>query len=153
MASVVAEVSEVANNAATKGELAAEVERANGAYAVKSTETVASSAAARAEAAYTLAEQKATAAEAKAQAVAAISEIGEASASDSDNAYVKATVTTKAGSVTSVVVDDSGVKTYADQVAEDAKSEAIAANTKALKNYYTKAEVDAMWEWEEFPVQ
>ena len=57
-------------NASTAGSVAKaisdEVSRANAAYAVKNTETVASNAAARAEEAYTLASQKATAAEAKA---------------------------------------------------------------------------------------
>lgn len=104
-----------------KDAIDAEVGRAEAAYAVKGTEGVASGAAARAEEAFALAGQKATAAEAKAEAVTAISEIAEASVSDSDNSYVKATVTTKAGSVTAVVVDDSGVKTCADNARDEAK--------------------------------
>lgn len=144
-------------NADTEGSvakaIAAEAARAEAAYAVKGTESVASGAAARADEAYNLAAGKATAAEAKAQAVTAISEITEASKSDSDNAYVKVTVKTKAGSVSEVSVDDAGVKSYADSVAGTAKSEAITAansnTTEVLKGYYTKAEVDAMWMWEE----
>lgn len=132
-----------------KDAIDSEVARADKAYAVKGTEKVASDAAARAEEAYGLAGQKATAAEAKAQAQAAISEIAEATKADTDNAYVKVTVKTKAGSVSSVEVDDAGVKTYADQVAGTAKSEAIAATAESLKSYYTKTEVDAMWLWEE----
>lgn len=99
-------------------------------YAAKDTETVASDAATRAEEAYTLAGQKVDAAGAKAQAVIAIGEIAEVSVSDSDHSYVKATVTTKGGSVTAVVVDDSGVKSYADS----AKNDAIAT-------------AEAMWAW------
>ena len=114
--------------------IADEFARAEDAYAVKGTEGVASGAAARAEEAYTLAGQKVDAAGAKAQAVDAIAAISEASVSDSDNSYVKATVTTKSGSVTAVVVDDSGVKTYADSAASNAKDDAIAA-------------AEAMWAW------
>lgn len=94
--------------------IAGEVARAEATYAVKGTEGVASGAAARAEEAYNLADSKATAAQAKAQAEAAIAEIAEASVSDSDNTYVKATIKSKAGSVTSVEIDDAGVKTYTD---------------------------------------
>ena len=115
-----------------------EVGRAEAAYAVKGTEGVASGAAARAEEAYTLAGQKATAAEAKAQAVTAISEIAEATAADSDNTYVKATVTTRAGSVTAVNVDDSGVKTYADSVGEAAKGYSDAKLAEAVGAYATE---------------
>ena len=105
-------------NAETAGSVAKaiadEVARAEAAYAVKGTEGVASGAASRAEEAYNLADSKATAAQAKEQAVAAIAEIAEASVSDSDNAYVKATIKSAAGSVTSVEIDDAGVKTYTD---------------------------------------
>ena len=131
-----------------KDAIDAEVERAEAAYAVKGTEGVAAGAAERAEEAYTLAGQKATAAEAKAQAVAAIGEIAEVEEKD-ESKTVKVYVTTKAGSVSSVEVDDAGVKAYADQVAGTAKSEAIAATAKSLESYYNKAEVDAMWMWEE----
>lgn len=148
--------------------VADEAARAEEAYAVKGTEGVASGAAARAEEAYTLAGQKATAAEAKAQAVTAISEIAEASVSDSDNTYVKATVKTKAGSVTSVVVDDSGVKTYADGVGAAAKSHAETKISEAVGAYTAtgvtasglrkeieerdaavKAYADSLFAWEE----
>lgn len=112
-----------------------EVARAEAAYAVKGTEGVAAGAATKAEEAYTLAGQKATAAEAKAQAVIAISEIAEVTASDSDNTYVTATVTTKAGSVTSVVVDDSGVKTYADGVGDAAKDYSDRKLAEAIGTY------------------
>lgn len=160
LASAIAQIAEnkgkiatLNGNASTAGSVAKAVAdekaRAEEAYAVKATETTAASALSRANDAYTLAGQKATAVEAKAQAVAAISEIAEKSVSDSDNTYVKATVKTKAGSVSSVVIDDSGVKTYADKVAATAKSGAIASTTESLKSYYTKAEVDAMWMWEE----
>lgn len=142
-------------NATTAGSVAKavadEAARAEETYAVKGTETVASSAAARAEEAYTLASGKATAAEAKAQAVAAISEIAEVTMSDSDNAYVKATVKTEAGSVTSVVVDDSGVKTYADKVAGDAVTTA-AADAKAKAEAAQSAAqtyADSLFTWEE----
>ena len=91
-----------------------EVTRANGAYADKNTETVASNAADRAEEAYTLAGQKATAAEAKAQAVAAISEIAEAT--KTSGSTVAVTVKTQAGSVSAVSVDDSAIKKYADDL-------------------------------------
>lgn len=91
-----------------------EVTRANGAYADKNTETVASNAADRAEEAYTLAGQKATAAEAKAQAVTAISEIAEAS--QTSGSTVAVTVKTQAGSVSAVSVDDSAIKKYADDL-------------------------------------
>ena len=91
-----------------------EVTRAEGAYAVKNTETVASNAADRAEEAYTLAGQKATAAEAKAQAVTAIGEIAEAS--QTSGSTVAVTVKTKAGSVSAVSVDDSAIKKYADDL-------------------------------------
>lgn len=97
-----------------KDAIDSEVQRANGAYAVKNTETVASNAATRAEEAYTLAGQKATAAEAKAQAVTAISEIAEASQTSESTVVV--TVKTKAGSVSSVNVDDSAIKQYADDL-------------------------------------
>ena len=99
---------------AVKDAIDSEVQRANGAYAVKNTETVASNAATRAEEAYTLAGQKATAAEAKAQAVTAISEIAEVSKSSESTVVV--TVKTKAGSVSSVSVDDSAIKQYADDL-------------------------------------
>ena len=112
-----------------------EVDRSDKAYAVKGTEGVAASAASRAEEAYTLAGQKATAAEAKAQAVIAISEIAEVTKSDSDNTYVKATVKTKAGSVSSVEIDDSGVKTYADGVGAAAKSHAETKISEAVGAY------------------
>lgn len=97
-----------------KDAIDSEVQRANGAYAVKNTETVASNAATRAEEAYTLAGQKATAAEAKAQAVTAISEIAEVSKASESTVVV--TVKTKAGSVSSVSVDDSAIKKYADDL-------------------------------------
>lgn len=99
---------------AVKDAIDSEVQRANGAYAVKNTETVASNAATRAEEAYTLAGQKATAAEAKAQAVTAISEIAEVSKASESTVVV--TVKTKAGSVSSVSVDDSAIKKYADDL-------------------------------------
>lgn len=99
---------------AVKDAIDSEVQRANGAYAVKNTETVANNAATRAEEAYTLAGQKATAAEAKAQAVTAISEIAEAS--QTSDSTVVVTVKTKAGSVSSVSVDDSAIKKYADDL-------------------------------------
>lgn len=99
---------------AVKDAIDSEVQRANGAYAVKNTETVANNAATRAEEAYTLAGQKATAAEAKAQAVTAISEIAEAS--QTSDSTVVVTVKTKAGSVSSVSVDDSAIKQYADDL-------------------------------------
>ena len=99
---------------AVKDAIDSEVQRANGAYAVKNTETVASNAATRAEEAYTLAGQKATAAEAKAQAVTAISEIAEVSQTSESTVVV--TVKTKAGSVSSVSVDDSAIKEYADNL-------------------------------------
>lgn len=131
--------------------VAEEAARAEAAYAVKGTETVASGAAARAEEAYTLAGGKATAAEAKAQAVAAISEIAEVTMSDSDNAYVKATVKTQAGSVTSVVVDDSGVKTYADKVAGDAVTTAAADARAKAEAAQSAAQTYAenLFAWEE----
>lgn len=128
--------------------IADEVVRAEAAYAVKGTEGVAAGAAARAEAAYGLAGQKATAAEAKAQAVAAIGEIAEVEKKD-ESKTVKVSVKTQAGSVSSVTVDDTAIKAYADQVAGTAQSEAIAATAESLKSYYTKTEVDAMWMWEE----
>jgi hypothetical protein len=99
---------------AVKDAIDSEVQRANGAYAVKNTETVASNAAKRADDAYTLAGQKATAAEAKAQAVTAISEIAEVSKASESTVVV--TVKTKAGSVSSVSVDDSAIKKYADDL-------------------------------------
>ena len=99
---------------AVKDAIDSEVQRAEGAYAVKNTETVASNAAARAEEAYALAGQKATAAEAKAQAVTAISEIAEAS--QTSGSTVAVTVKTKAGSVSSVSVNDSAIKQYADDL-------------------------------------
>lgn len=120
---------------AVKDAIDAEVGRANAAYASKSTEGVASDAAARAEDAYVLAGQKATADEAKEQAVEAISEIAEVTKSDSDNSYVKATVKTKAGSVSSVEVDDSGVKTYADSVGDAAKAHAETKISEAVGTY------------------
>ena len=120
---------------AVKDAIDTEVDRADKAYASKATEGVASGAAARAEEAYTLAGQKATAAEAKAQAVAAISEIAEVTKSDSDNTYVKATIKTKAGSVSSVEIDDSGVKTYADGVGASAKSHAETKISEAVGVY------------------
>lgn len=126
--------------------IADEVTRADEAYAVKGTEGVAAGAASRAEEAYTLAGQKATAAEAKAQAQAAISEIAEATQADSDNAYVKVTVKTKAGSVSSVEVDDSGVKSYVDGKVDgkfDAAGSAAAAQS-AAQTY-----ADSLFAWEE----
>ena len=125
--------------------IADEVTRADGAYAVKGTESVAAGAASRAEEAYTLAGQKATAAEAKAQAQTAISEIAEVTKADSDNAYVKVTVKTKSGSVSSVEVDDSGVKSYADSLATnyDAAGSAAAAQSAA------QAYADSLFAWEE----
>lgn len=129
-----------------KDAIDAEVERAEAAYAVKGTEGVASGAAARAEEAYTLAGEKATAAEAKAQAVAAIGEIAEVTKEDTDNAYVKVTVKTEAGSVSSVVVDDAGVKSYVDGKVDgkfDDAGSASAAESSA------KAYADALFAWEE----
>ena len=153
---------------AVKDAIDAEVGRADEAYASKATEGVAAGAASRAEEAYTLAGQKATAAEAKTQAVAAISEIAEVSESDSDNTYVNVTVKTKAGSVSSVEVDDSGVKTYADGVGEAAKTHAETKISEAVGVYTdtgvtasglrkeieerdaaVKAYADSLFAWEE----
>lgn len=129
-------------NATTAGSVAKavadEVSRSEAAYAVKGTETVASNAASRAEQAYTLAGQKATAAEAKSQAVTAISEIAEVEKKD-ESKSVKVSVKTKAGSVSSVTVDDSGIKTYAETQAADALSSAKTytdsiAGTKATES-------------------
>lgn len=125
--------------------IADEVARAEAAYAVKGTEGVASGAAARAEEAYALAGQKATAAEAKAQAQTAISEIAEVTKEDTDNAYVKVTVKTKAGSVSSVVVDDSGVKNYADSLASNYDAAGSAAGAQSAAQAYA----DALFSWEE----
>lgn len=125
--------------------IADEVARAEAAYAVKGTEGVASGAAARAEEAYTLAGEKATAAEAKAQAVAAIGEIAEVTKEDTDNAYVKVTVKTKAGSVSSVVVDDAGVKAYADSLASNYDAAGSAAGAQSAAQAYA----DALFAWEE----
>lgn len=111
--------------------IAGETSRAEGAYAVKGTETVASNAASRAEEAYTLAGQKATAAEAKAQAVSAIGEIAEVSKTK-ESTYVSVTVSTEAGSVKAVNVDDSKVKTYVEGV------------EASVKQY-----ADALFAWEE----
>lgn len=99
---------------AVKDAIDSEVQRAEEAYAVKNTETVAGNAAKRADDAYALAEQKATAAEAKAQAVTAISEIAEATKTSESTVVV--TVKTKAGSVSSVSVNDSAIKQYADDL-------------------------------------
>lgn len=135
-----------------------EVERAEAAYAVKGTEGVASGAAARAEEAYALAGEKATAAEAKAQAVAAIREIAEVTKEDTDNAYVKVTVKTEAGSVSSVVVDDAGVKSYVDGKVDgkfDAAGSAAAVLGTAADTadkatvYGAKAYADLLFAWEE----
>lgn len=125
--------------------IADEVTRAEAAYAVKGTEGVASGAAARAEEAYALAGEKATAAEAKAQAVTAIGEIAEVTKEDTDNAYVKVTVKTKAGSVSSVVVDDAGVKAYADSLASNYDAAGSAAGAQSAAQAYA----DALFAWEE----
>lgn len=141
-----------------KDAIDAEVERAEAAYAVKGTEGVASGAAARAEEAYALAGKKATAAEAKAQAVAAIGEIAEVTKEDTDNAYVKVTVKTEAGSVSSVVVDDAGVKSYVDGKVDgkfDAAGSAAAVLGTAADTadkatvYGAKAYADLLFAWEE----
>jgi hypothetical protein len=137
--------------------IADEVARAEAAYAVKGTEGVASGAAARAEEAYALAGEKATAAEAKAQAVAAIGEIAEVTKEDTDNAYVKVTVKTKAGSVSSVEVDDAGVKAYADSLSSNydpagaaAAVLGTAADTADKATVYgAKAYADLLFAWEE----
>ena len=147
--------------------IADEVVRAEAAYAVKGTEGVASGAAARAEEAYTLAGQKATAAEAKVQAVAAIGEIAEVEKKD-ESTTVKVYVKTKAGSVSSVVVDDAGIKTYADGVGNAAKqhaetkiSEAVGAYTASgvtasglrkeieERDAASQAYADSLFAWEE----
>lgn len=130
-----------------KDAIDSEVERADKAYAAKSTETVASGAATRADEAYNLADSKITSETAAGIASTAISNIAEVSKSNADAAYVEVTVTTKAGSVSEVKVNDSKVKTYADGILASAKEYADTkdgATLTSAKNY-----ANSLFEWED----
>ena len=130
-----------------KDAIDSEVDRADKAYAAKSTETVASNAATRADEAYTLAGSKITSTEAATIASTAISNIAEVSKTNENAAYVEVTVTTKAGSVFKVEVDDSKVKKYADDILTSAQGYADtkdAATLTSAKNY-----ANSLFEWED----
>lgn len=114
--------------------IADEAARAEAAYAVKGTESVASGAAARANEAYALAETKQTADQVSTAISGALNAIAEV-IKTGDGTYVDVTVKTAKGSVTEVTVDDSSVKTYADGVGAAAKSHAETKISEAVGVY------------------